>query len=156
MHRSNGIHPWTNRPGNDARIDEGKITANEAFSHAGISKIAEVNSDVTKVKDEIINKAVVGDKKAILAIKSLAMTTIMEIYSLYGISDEKIESIILTGSGGTMTQPINLNQMITEKIEKIAPVTTLTDKSPAIGSSLIAYDIKKENKKNIMGIEVES
>ena len=137
------------------KIDEGKITANEAFSNAGIKKIAQVNSKVTKVKDEIINNAVAGDKSAIWAIESLAMTTIMEIYSLYGITNEKIESIILTGSGGTMTQPININKMIKERIEKIAPVTTLTDKSPAIGSSLIAYDIKKENKKNIMGIDVE-
>ncbi len=135
-------------------IDEGKKTANECFSHAGISKIAKVDTNINNVKDEIIKKAVNKNTDGLLAIDSLVMSVIMEIYALYGISESQIEGIVLTGSGGTMTQPINISGMIKEKIECLAPVKVLTSKSGAIGSSFIAYDIKKNKKDNIMGIKV--
>ena len=66
----------------------------------------------------------------------------------------EIDGIVLTGSGGTMSNPINISGRIKEKIEKIAPVKVLTDKSGAIGSSYIAYDIYKNRKDKIMGIDV--
>lgn len=135
-------------------IDEGKKTANECFSHAGISKIAKVDTNINNIKDEIIKKAVNKNSEALLAIDSLVMSVIMEIYALYGISESKIEGIVLTGSGGTMTQPINISGMIKEKVERLAPVKILTSKSGALGSSYIAYDIKKNKKDNIMGIKV--
>jgi len=134
-------------------IDKQEKTANQCFSHAGISKIAKVNTTINNTKQEIINKAKQNDENAQLAIESLVMSVTMEIYGLYGIMEEKIDGIILTGSGGTMTTPININQKIKNKIQKIAPVKTLTTKSGALGSAYIAYDITK-NKKNIMGIEV--
>ena len=136
------------------KIDKHEKTANECFSHAGISKIAKVNSKINNVKQDIINKAVQKDENATLAIESLVMSVVMEIYGLYGIMEEKIDGIVLTGSGGTMTDPININQKIKTKIEKIAPVKTLSPKSGALGSAYIAYDISKNNKNNIMGIEV--
>lgn len=135
-------------------IDEGKKTANECFSHAGISKIAKVNTNINNVKDEIIKKATHNDKNAILAIDSLVMNVVMEIYSLYGIAENKIEGIVLTGSGGTMTEPINISKMIKEKVERIAPVKILTSKSGSIGSAYIAYDIKENKKDEILGIKV--
>lgn len=135
-------------------IDEGEKTANECFSNAGISKIAKVDANINYVKDEIIKKAVNNDKNAILAIDSLVMSVVMEIYGLYGISDKNIEGIVLTGSGGTMTEPINISNMIKEKVESVAPVKVLTSKSGAIGSAYIAYDIKENKKEEIMGIEV--
>ena len=136
------------------KIDKHEKTANECFSHAGISKIAKVNSKINNVKEDIINKAVQKDEDALLAIESLVMSVVMEIYGLYGIMEEKIDGIILTGSGGTMTKPININQKIKTKIEKIAPVKTLSPKSGAIGSAYIAHDISKNKKNNIMGIQV--
>lgn len=135
-------------------IDSGKKTANECFSHAGISKIANINSKVTHIKDELIQKAINKDKNALLAIDSLIMSVVMEIYGLYGIMENSIEGIVLTGSAGCMEKPINISKMIKEKVERIAPVYVLTDKSGAIGSSYIAYDISKNKKNKIMGIEV--
>ena len=135
-------------------IDEGRKTANECFSHAGISKIAKVDTKINNVKDEIIQKALKNDKNGLLAIDSLIMSVVMEIYGLYGIADNEIDGIVLTGSGGTMSNPINISGRIKEKIEKIAPVKVLTDKSGAIGSSYIAYDIYKNRKDKIMGIDV--
>ncbi len=136
-------------------IDEGRRSANECFSHAGISKIARVNSKVTNTKDIIIEKALNNDNNAKLAIESLIMSVVMEIYGLYGISNNRIDGIILTGSGGCMRKPIDISGQITKKIEKLAPVKVLTSKSGAIGSSLIAYDIYENRKENIMGIEVD-
>lgn len=136
------------------KIDNNEKTANECFSHAGISKIAHVDTKINNVKDEIIKKAVNGDDNAILAIDSLVLSVVMEIYGLYGASDNKIDAIILTGSGGVMQKPIDISGKIKEKIESIAPVYLMTDKSGAIGSSLIAYDIAKNDKKSIMGIDV--
>ena len=136
-------------------IDSGKKTANECFSHAGISKIAHIDTKINNVKDNIIKKAVDGDEKAVLAIESLVMSVVMEIYSLYGASKNDIDAIILTGSGGVMKKPIDINRKIRKKVEKIAPVYTMSDRSGAIGSSLIAYDIAVNNKKNILGIDVD-
>ena len=82
------------------------------------------------------------------------MSVVMEIYGLYGIMENKIDGIILTGSGGCMTKPVNISSMIKEKVEKIAPVQVLTPKSGALGSSYIAYDIIENNKEEIMGIKV--
>ncbi|RAP45849.1 MAG: hypothetical protein BZ135_04910 [Methanosphaera sp. rholeuAM6] len=136
-------------------IDEGRKTANECFSHAGISKIANVDTKINNVKDEIIKKAMNNEEDALLAIDSLVMTVVMEIYGLYAIAENKIEGIVLTGSGGTMTQPINISNMIKEKVERIAPVKVLTSKSGAIGSAYIAYDITENKKEEILGIKVE-
>ena len=135
-------------------IDEGKKTANECFSHAGISKIAKVDTNINNVKDEIIKKAVNNNHEGLLAIDSLVMNVVMEIYALYGISENNIDGIVLTGSGGTMTEPLNISGMIKEKLKYLAPVKVLTSKSGALGSSYIAYDIKKNKKYKIMGIEV--
>lgn len=135
-------------------IDEGKKTANECFSHAGASKIAKIDSKINDVKKDIINKALNKDKNAILAIDSMVMSVVMEIYALYGIMDNPIEGIVLTGSGGCMREPINISGMIKEKVERLAPVKVLTSKSGAIGSSYIAYDIMENKKENILGINV--
>lgn len=135
-------------------IDSGKKTANEAFSHAGISKIASVDSRINNVKEDILEKALHNDEKGLLAIRSLVMSVIMEIYGLYGIMENKIDGIVLTGSGGCMTSPINISGMIKEKVERICPVYVLGSDSGAIGSSYIAYDIEKNKVDKIMGIDV--
>ena len=135
-------------------IDEGRKSANECFSHAGVSKIAKVDAKINNVKDEIIKKAVANDEDGLLAIDSLVMSVVMEIYGLSGISENKIDGIVLTGSAGVMTHPVDISGRIKKRVERIAPVKVLTDKSGAIGSSYIAYDIYKNKKDKIMGIEV--
>ncbi|MCI5866729.1 MAG: methanogenesis marker 12 protein [Methanosphaera sp.] len=136
------------------QIDAGLKTSNECFSHAGVSKIAGVDSKVTKVKDEIISKAANGDKDALVAIDCMVMSIVMEIYGLYGISKKPVDGIILTGSGGCMRKPIDIAGMISDQIKDLAEVKIMTSKSCAIGSAYIAYDIAKNNYDNIMGINV--
>lgn len=136
-------------------IDDGKRSANECFSRAGISKIANIDAKVSDTKDLILDKVSDGDEDALLAVESLIMSVVMEIYGLYGISESDIDGIVLTGSGGCMTSPVDISGKIKSKIERIAPVEVLTPKSGALGSCLIAYDIFKNRKKNIMGIDVD-
>lgn len=135
-------------------IDEGKQSANACFSHAGISKIAKINTNVVNVKDEIIKKYVMNDSDAKLAIESLVMSIIMEVYGLYGIAQKPIDAIVLTGSAGVMKTPIDINGMLKDKLENLACIYTLTKKSGAIGAALMAYDIKKSGVDEIMGIKV--
>lgn len=135
-------------------IDSGIRSANDCFSHAGISKIANVNSSIGSVKEDIVNKAACNDKDGVLAVRSLVMSVVMEVYGLYGIMESSIDGIVLTGSGGTMTEPVDISGMIKEKVERIAPVVVLTDRSGAIGSSYIAYDVEKNSLDRIMGIDV--
>lgn len=135
-------------------IDEGKRTANDCFSHAGVSKIAKVDTKINDVKNNIIKKALNNDENALLAIDSLVMSVVMEIYGLYGIMNNPIDGIVLTGSGGCMREPVDICGMIKEKVERIAPVKVLTSKSGAIGSSYIAYDIMENKKEEILGINV--
>ncbi len=136
-------------------IDEDKKTANECFSHAGISKIAKVDTSVNNTKDAIIEKYLNGSSDAKLAIDSLVMSVVMEIYGLYGISQKNIDAIILTGSAGAMKTPVNISQMIKNNLEELCDVVVLTPKSGSLGSSYIAYDIACENKRNILGIDVD-
>ena len=75
------------------------------------------------IDDEIIKKATEHDEDALLAIDSMVMSVVMEIYSLYGASENDIDAIVLTGSGGVMTDPIDINGKIRQKVEKIAPVS---------------------------------
>ena len=62
--------------------------------------------------------AVNEDEDALLAIDSLVTSVVMEIYGLYGISEKELDAIVLTGSGGTMTKPIDISGKISKKIEK--------------------------------------
>ncbi|MCD7782007.1 MAG: methanogenesis marker 12 protein [Methanosphaera sp.] len=135
-------------------IDENKCSANECFSHAGISKIAHVDSSVSHVKDDILEKAVNGDEDALLAIDSLVMSVVMEIYGLYGVSNKNIDAIILTGSGGVMSEPIDISGKIKVEVENLAPVEVMSDHSGSLGSAYIAMDVAN-NYSNIMGINVE-
>ena len=83
-------------------IDEGVRSANECFSEPGAVKIADLNTKVKKAKNELLKRYIEGDKNALLAFKSMVMTILMEIYGLIGISNSKLEGVILTGSIGSM------------------------------------------------------
>ncbi|MGZ7050397.1 MAG: methanogenesis marker 12 protein [Methanobacterium sp.] len=133
-------------------IDDGFRTANECFSRAGAVKIAEVNEKVSEMKDRIIQNYVNGDKKAKLAIETMIMTIVMEIYGLSGIA-KKVDGIVLTGSVGSMQAPIDIFSAIKNKIDSIAPVVLIGERSGSIGSAQIAKAVF-EGEKDILGIPV--
>jgi putative methanogenesis marker protein 12 len=136
-------------------IDEGKLTANEAFSTAGAVKIADIDTKVAFMKDELLKNYIDGDEKAKLAIDTIIMTVAMEIFGLAGISDNKIDGIVLTGSLGSMTEPIDFKKELNKFLKDKFPIKTLSSESGSIGSALIARDIYN-GKKNIMGIELKN
>ena len=76
----------------------------------------------------------------------------MEIYGLAGIA-KKIDGIILTGSMGSMQNPIDVFNAIKKEIEDIAPVVRIGERSGSIGSAQIAKAVF-EGKKDILGIPV--
>ncbi|MDO5851538.1 MAG: methanogenesis marker 12 protein [Methanobacteriaceae archaeon] len=135
------------------KIDSNQKTANQCFSNAGIVKLLPIENKITNIKNELVEGILENDKKYIDALDTMIMTIVMEIYGLYGIS-KNIDGIVLTGSIGSMIEPINISKIIKEKIEDLAPVKILTKDSGSIGSALIAYDILEKNKKSILGIPV--
>ena len=135
-------------------IDEGKISANEAFSAAGAVKIAKINGKVAYLKDKLFENFGEGDTKAKLAIDSLVMTVAMEIFGLAGIAKDKIEGIVLTGSVGSMKVPINFEKELNKYLKDEFPIKIISSESGSIGSALIARDVYN-GKKNILGIEVK-
>lgn len=134
-------------------IDEGKKTANECFSHAGAVKIADIDTKVSLVKDELILLAQNGDDRAILALDTMMMTIAMEIWGLIGIAN-KVEGIVLTGSMGAMEEPINFYGLLKEYLEGVVPVVRIPPTSGSMGSAQIARDIY-QGKKNILGVKVD-
>ena len=136
-------------------IDEGKFTANESFSAAGAVKIADINTKVAYVKEELLKKFLEGDGKAKLAIDTLVMTVAMEIFGLAGIAKNKIDGILLTGSLGSMKDPIDFEKELNKYLKDKFPIKILSSESGAIGSALIARDVYN-GKKNILGIEAEN
>jgi len=133
-------------------IDDGKKTANECFSRAGAVKVAGVDTKVARAKDEIIRMYLEGSREAELAIQTMVMTIIMEIWGLRGIT-KRIDGIVLTGSIGSMQKPINIFKMIKEGVEEIAPVSMIPPTSGSVGSAQIAKAVF-EGEKDILGIKV--
>jgi putative methanogenesis marker protein 12 len=133
-------------------IDDGLRTANECFSRAGAVKIAGVHEKVSGMKDKIIQNYLYGDKKARLAIETMVMTVVMEIYGLAGIA-KKVEGIVLTGSIGSMQEPVDVFDTIKKEVEDIAPVVKIGERSGSIGSAQIAKAVFN-GKKDILGIPV--
>lgn len=133
-------------------IDEGSRTANECFSHAGAVKVADIHKKVSQAKDEFIKRLVKGDTKAELALETMVMTIAMEIHGLAGITS-KIDGIVLTGSIGSMTEPINIYELIKEKISALGEVVRIGERSGSMGSAQIAKAIF-EGRKDILGIPV--
>jgi putative methanogenesis marker protein 12 len=134
-------------------IDDGLRSANECFSEAGAVKIADLNTKVTRAKDELLNRYLNGDKKALLAFQSMIMTILMEIYGLIGISEKELEGVILTGSFGSMEKPYDFYNEIKNGLKGSIPVQKLPATSGSIGSAQIAEAVFN-GKKDILGIKV--
>ena len=135
-------------------IDEDKSTANEAFSTAGAVKIANINGKVAFMKDTLLDNFKKGDKNAQLAIDTIVFTVAMEIMGLVGIANKKLEGIVLTGSLGSMKDPIDFENLLNKYLKNKFEIVILPSTSGAFGSALIAKDVYNK-KKDILGIKVD-
>ena len=134
-------------------IDDGLKSANECFSKAGAVKIAELNTKVANAKEELFKRYIEGDKKALLAFQTMIMTIFMEIYGLTGISNSKLEGIILTGSIGSGETPYNFFNEIKLGLKELVPIQKLPSTSGSLGSAQIAEAVFK-GAEDILGIKV--
>lgn len=134
-------------------IDDGIRTANECFSHAGAVKVAGVVEKVTHAKKEILERLIKGDEKSELALEAMIMTIAMEIHGLAGIADH-VDRIVLTGSVGSMVEPIDVFSSIKGKISGIGEVIRIGERSGSMGSAQIAKAVF-EGEKDILGVPVE-
>ena len=135
-------------------IDENKVTANEAFSTAGVVKIANINGKVAFMKDMLLNKYKEHDKNAKLAIDTMVFTVAMEIMGLVGIANFEIDGIVLTGSVGSMKNPIDFENLLNKYLKNKFEIVILPSTSGAFGSAEIAKDVYNK-KKDILGIKVD-
>lgn len=134
-------------------IDEGRLSANECFAHAGAVKIADIDTKVANMKDILLENYKNGDEKAILAINTLIMTVAMEIAGLDVVCENEIEGIVLTGSIGSATEPFNFEDEINKYFKNKYPLKVVSKESGAIGAAQIAMDVYN-GKEEILGIEV--
>lgn len=134
-------------------IDDGLRTANECFSNAGAVKVAGVAGKVTHSKDEIINRLIQGDEKSKLALETMVMTIAMEILGLAGITDQ-VDGIVLTGSIGSMVDPIDVFSSIKDKIDGLGEVVRIGERSGSVGSAQIAKAVF-EGERDILGVPVQ-
>ena len=122
-------------------IDEGRITANEAFSNSGILRK---------------NWTTASDGNEELAMDALSLFAAMEIAAMrvlmtdYGV-DAREYKIFLTGSVGEREE---IKQRIDQLLGINSETVTITMYSAAIGCAEIARDVFYGAKK-ILGIEVE-
>ena len=135
-------------------IDEGRKTANEAFSHAGAIKIAGIDGKVANMKNQLLENYENGDKKAKLAIDTLIMTVAMEIAGLVVVCENDIDGIVLTGSIGSATEPFNFKDEINKYFKDKYELKVISKESGAIGAAQIAQAIYN-GENNILGIDVE-
>ena len=135
-------------------IDEGKITANEAFSNAGAVKIAGIDGKVANMKDQLFENYVNGDDDAKLAIDTLIMTVAMEIAGLDVVCENEIEGIVLTGSIGSATEPFNFANEINKYFKNKYQLKVISKESGAIGAAQIAKAVW-DGADDILGIEVK-
>ncbi len=123
------------------RIDRGELSANEAFSQAGVVKIRSF-SDF----DEIL---VPGDERAKLALEALLLSVEMEIRSLTALVEP--EAVVLTGAAGAHEAVFT---MLRKRLREVAPVLRIDAYSAARGSAEIAEAVHG-GAREILGIRVD-
>jgi len=82
----------------------------------------------------------------------MVMTIVMEIYGLAGIA-ANVDGIVLTGSVGSMTEPVDVFGSIKEKIDDLGKVVRIGERSGSIGSAQIAKAVFN-GERDILGIPV--
>jgi putative methanogenesis marker protein 12 len=134
-------------------IDEGKRTANQCFSRAGAVKVAGIDEKVAHAKDVLLEKYRNGDSQAELALETMLMTIVMEIWGLFGVAQEELQGVVLTGSVGSMREPFDFYSALKKRVEDIGRVVMLPPTSGSVGSAQIARDVFN-GANDILGIKV--
>ncbi|MEN6330002.1 MAG: methanogenesis marker 12 protein [Methanobacteriaceae archaeon] len=136
-------------------IDDGLKTANQCFSHAGAVKVAGLDEEVGHAREVLLEKYQQGDPKAKLALDTMLMTILMEIWGLNGVSRRKIEGVVMTGSVGSQREPYDFYGRLSEDLKNMGQCVLLPPTSGSMGSAQIARDVF-HGKKEILGIKVQS
>jgi putative methanogenesis marker protein 12 len=135
-------------------IDDGLLTANQCFSHAGAVKVAGIIDDkITHAKDLVLKMYQEGDPKAELSLETMLMTIAMEIWGLVGISTSEMDGVVLTGSVGSMRDPFDFYCNLKDKIDDIGDIVLLPPTSGSLGSAQIARDVFN-GAEDVLGIMV--
>ncbi len=126
-------------------IDEGRITANEAFSNSGVLRKNWTNANAG-------NEDLAMDALSLFAAMEIAaMRVLMRDYGYYYGVEQPSRKIFLTGSVGEREE---IKQRIDQFLGISSETVTITMYSAAIGCAEIARDVFYGAKK-ILGIEVE-
>lgn len=136
-------------------VDEGLRTANQCFSRAGAVKVAGINEKVAHAKNVLLERYQEGDPQAELALETMLMTIVMEIWGLAGIASNEMEGVVLTGSVGSMQDPFDFFGALKEEVGDIGEVVMLPSTSGSVGSAQIAKAVF-EGANDILGIEIHS
>jgi putative methanogenesis marker protein 12 len=136
-------------------VDEGLRTANQCFSRAGAVKVAGIDEKVVHAKDVLMERYQEGDPQAELALETMLMTIVMEIWGLVGIARNEMEGVVLTGSVGSMQDPFDFFGALKDEVGDIGEVVMLPSTSGSVGSAQIAKAVF-EGANDILGIEVHS
>ncbi|MEG3223973.1 MAG: hypothetical protein BME94_00225 [Methanobacteriales archaeon Met13] len=134
-------------------IDNGLKTANQCFSNAGAVKVAVLDEKITRAKEVLIERYQCGDRQAELALETMLMTIVMEIWGLAGIARKKVEGVVLTGSLGSMQEPFDFYGRLKEELKDFEKTVLLPPTSGSLGSAQIARDLFL-GKNDILGIKV--
>ncbi|MFQ5887968.1 MAG: methanogenesis marker 12 protein [Candidatus Hydrothermarchaeales archaeon] len=122
------------------KVDDGEITANEAFYTSGAMKILKGDpKDIFDPKNET----------AKLALDCLILSVTMEIFGFLGAFEP--EAIVITGSAGVNDKVYNALRVA---LERFGRVQKINGYSAARGSAEIALSVLK-GQKDILGIPVE-
>jgi len=125
------------------RVDQGEITANEAFSRGGVLK----RTPYQDIKS-FLSALERGEDEAVLALDTLALLVAMEIKSL---------QVLLPKNGGCVFLGGGMASLVKEKVEEAlgSGVEGCLDRfAAARGCALAARDIHR-GKRDIMGIPVD-
>jgi hypothetical protein len=126
-------------------VDDGLKTANQAFMEAGVLKMTPY-----KDREELLDAASIGEKKALLALDTIALFASMEIVSMQLLLKDygKTGEVFLAGS---IAEVEHIQKKISVHLEQ--KCFCLGKWHAAIGCAEIARDVFS-GKREILGIDV--
>jgi len=114
-----------------------------------------LDEEVSHAREVLLENYRTGDSKANLALETMLMTILMEIWGLNGISRKKLQGVVLTGSVGSLREPYDFYGRLAEELETIGECVLLPPTSGSMGSAQIARDVFN-GAQEILGIKVKS
>ncbi len=126
------------------RIDRRELSANEAFSTAGILR------PPYETSKKLFDALKVRDKKASLLLESLIMAVAMEVGSLITVSGG-VDEVALTGGLGEVRSPVNIGARLGTYIGR--KVQVFSRFSAALGAAQIAK-LVTQDPQDVLGIPI--